>query len=146
MAVSVFAAAKRMCEISGWNVTNLQLQKILYLAHMMYLGRTNNRLISSNFEAWDYGPVVPELYHEVKKYGSKPIRTGFYGIPSIVGTCENAELEAAAKYLLSKRPSRLVDFTHRKGGAWDKNYTPGVKGLIIPDEDIISEYGDLNAV
>lgn len=145
MTVSIFSAAKKICELGNWSVTNLQLQKILYLAHMMYMGKRDGEpLVSSHFEAWDYGPVAPDLYHEFKKYGNKPIRTGFFFIEDVEeGTPECRELEMAAEHLLQHKASDLVAFTHREGGAWNKHYTPGIKGCIIPDEAILQEYKDL---
>ncbi|MFP4097405.1 MAG: Panacea domain-containing protein [Alphaproteobacteria bacterium] len=146
MTISATAAAKKICELGDWQVTNLQLQKILYLAHMVFLGNNNGKpLIGSSFEAWDYGPVVPELYHDAKKYGSKPIRMGFHSLQNISGTPEEAEIERACSSLLAKSASRLVDFTHRPGGAWDKNYVPGARGVIIPNQDILDEYRKLSS-
>lgn len=144
MTISIFSAAKKICELGDWNVSNLQLQKVLYLAHMVFMGKNNGEpLVSSKFEAWDYGPVSPDLYHAVEKYGNKPIRTGFYNAKNIDGTKEEKELTDAASYLLKQSPSRLVDFTHRKGGAWEKYYTPGVRGIAIPNEDVLAEYKEL---
>ncbi|RWO77206.1 type II toxin-antitoxin system antitoxin SocA domain-containing protein [Mesorhizobium sp.] len=66
MTLHVLSAAKHLAKQSGWSLSNLELQKILYLAHMFYLGRTGEPLVSGHFEAWDYGPVHPDLYHRVK--------------------------------------------------------------------------------
>lgn len=145
MTISTTAAARKICELGDWKVTNLQLQKILYLAHMVFMGNNDGEpLIRNNFEAWDYGPVVPDLYHEAKKYGSKPIRMGFYSFQDISNSPEEAELVRACERLLSKSPSRLVDFTHRPGGAWDRNYIPGARGVIIPNQHILEEYRELS--
>ncbi len=145
MTVSIFSAAKKICELGNWSVTNLQLQKILYLANMIYMGKNNGELlVSSHFEAWDYGPVAPDLYHEFKKYGGNPIRTGFFHIPDVKeDSPECKELQMAAKHLLFLKPGNLVAFTHRKGGAWEKHYVPGKKGIIIPSMDILEEYKGL---
>lgn len=145
MPISATAAARKICEVGDWKVTNLQLQKILYLAHMVFMGNNNGRpLIREGFEAWDYGPVVPALYHEAKKYGSKPIRMGFYSLQDISGTPEEKELEDACDALLSKSAGQLVSMTHRPGGAWDKHYSPHTRGIVIPNQDILQEYRDLS--
>ena len=146
MTISSKAAARTICELSDWKVSNLKLQKILYLAHMVFMGQNEGEpLIDESFEAWDYGPVVPSVYHEAKKYGAKPIRMGFYSQQDITGSREYKELEKACSSLLPQSPGRLVDFTHRSQGAWDKNYQPGTKGTIIPNEDILEEYIELMA-
>lgn len=56
-------------------ISNLKLQKLLYYAQGFYLALFNKRLFNSQIEAWEHGPVVPEVYHKYKKYGAR-------GIPS----------------------------------------------------------------
>lgn len=144
MTISTYEAAKKICHLGGWGVTNLKLQKVLYLAHMMFMGKNfGEPLINDNFQAWNYGPVVPELYREVRMYGNGPIRTGFYGSELIQNTKEAHEIEDACSFLLKQSASRLVDFTHRVGGAWDRNYVPGAKGVVIPNDQIMQEYKEL---
>lgn len=145
MTVSVLSAAKHLAARSGWRLSNLELQKILYLAHMFYLGRNNGQpLVSGNFEAWDYGPVHPSLYHAAKMFGSDPVGNIFHSTPDIPDGPERAILDEAYQSLGNASSSRLVSATHRTGGAWYKNYRPGVRHLTIPNEDILQEYRDLD--
>lgn len=138
--VSALAAARRMCARSDWTLTNLQLQKMLYLAQMMHLGTTGERLLNGTFEAWDYGPVLPNVYGQVKTFGSGPIRNIFYGIGDVTDEGRAKMLDEAYDQLSQKSAGQLVSITHWKNGAWARNYIPGVRGLIIPDPDIIDEY------
>jgi uncharacterized phage-associated protein len=141
MPVSPFAATRRICKRGNWNVTNLALQKILYLAHMVHMGRNDGaRLIDSQFEAWDYGPVQPNIYHKVKFAGNDPVPDVFYGAHDLDGLPEAETIDEACEFLLKKSPGELVSMTHWKAGAWAKNYRPGVRGIVIPDRDIIDEY------
>ena len=55
------------------DVSNLKLQKLLYYAQGHHLADTGQRLFKEEIEAWGHGPVVPEVYHEYKGYGSNPI-------------------------------------------------------------------------
>jgi uncharacterized phage-associated protein len=145
MTVSVLSAARYVAHRSGWTLSNLELQKILYLAHMFYLGRTNGSpLVSGNFEAWDYGPVHPDLYHRAKMFGSKPVQDIFSSNEEPKpDTPEYAILEEAYVGLGSAGPGRLVNATHRKGGAWEAAYVPGQRHCIIPNDDILREYREL---
>ena len=77
MATSSINAGKTLCELSGWRISNLRLQKLLYIAHMYHLGRTDKNLVNENFEAWQHGPVEPNLYHYVKGYGADSIGNVF---------------------------------------------------------------------
>ena len=139
MAISTFTAARRVCGRGNWQVTNLALQKILYLAQMIYMGENKMRLIDATFEAWDYGPVEPALYHKVKFFGAEPIQDIF--VPAgIDGSREAAAIDQACDFLLARSPAELVAMTHWKSGAWAKNYRPGVRGIVIPDADILEEY------
>ena len=140
MSVNSNSAARRICKRGDWGVTNLALQKILYLIHMVHLGRTGEPLIQLRFEAWDYGPVLPSLYHRVKIFGDKPIQDVFLGASSIAGTPEAAAIDEGCDWLLIKKPAELVEMTHWQNGAWAKNYVPRTRGIPIPSADIIAEY------
>ncbi|WP_410207286.1 Panacea domain-containing protein [Bradyrhizobium japonicum] len=59
MSIASSSAARHICARGNWGVTNLALQKILYMAQMVHLGRTGQRLVDAEFQAWDYGPVEP---------------------------------------------------------------------------------------
>lgn len=139
MPVSVTAAAKYICEKSGWTITQLALQKILYLAHMVHLGRASEPLVHGDFEAWDYGPVHPILYHKIKAYGSKPVPKVLYPKDEL-GPAHLATLNEACERLLKKSPGELVQNTHWENGAWAKNYSAGAKGIVISEFDIVQEY------
>lgn len=140
MTVSVFAAAKRLGEKSGWSLSNLEMQKLLYLAHMFHLGHHEEPLVSGLFEAWDYGPVHPSLYHRAKVFGSSPVENVFHSAPDLDDGTEAELLDDAVEQLSHNRPGRLVAITHWDQGAWAKNYVPGERGIVIPNEDILEEY------
>lgn len=141
--VSTFAAARRMCERSDWTVTNLELQKMLYLAQMMFMGKHDGeRLLNGTFEAWDYGPVLPVLYSQVKSFGSGPIKDVFFGVSEVKDEDRAKMLDEAYDQLSKKTAGQLVSITHWKNGAWAKHYVPGAMGVKIPDPDILQEYRD----
>lgn len=72
-------ASRYNCEKSCWRLSNLPLQKILYLAQVEYAGSfAGNRLVDAAFEAWEYDPASPDLYRKVKMFGSKPVRDVFH--------------------------------------------------------------------
>ncbi len=54
-------------------ISNLKLQKLLYYAKGYSLAILNNSFFTDSFYAWRHGPVIPDMYHEYKKYGSNPI-------------------------------------------------------------------------
>lgn len=139
MAISAISAAKALCEETGWSISNLALQKMLYIAHMLYYGRTGEPLIRDSFEAWDYGPVVPSVYHRAKAFGSDSVRNVFHGAKQIEDKRAREAIQQTVAALRDKRPGELVAITHWDGGAWAKHYTNG-RNAIIPHEDILQEY------
>lgn len=138
--ISSLTAARYMCERSDWTLTNLKLQKMLYLAQMLHLGTTEERLLNGTFEAWDYGPVLPSVYKEVKTFGGGPIRYMYVGSDKIPDDQRRKMLDDAYVQLSQKTAGQLVNITHWSGGAWAKNYKSGARGIVIPDADIIAEY------
>lgn len=57
----------------GDALTNLKLQKILYYAQAWHLALYDKPLFEDAIEAWIYGPVVPRVYRQFKKFRNQPI-------------------------------------------------------------------------
>lgn len=141
MTIPALEAAKYLCKKSGWSLSNLSLQKILYLAHMIYMGRHEGRgLINGRFEAWDYGPVQPAVYHRAKTFGSKPVGNIFHQVGDIPVDENALFLDLCLAHFGQMSPGSLVEMTHGKHGAWYKHYQPGKHGVRIPEEDMLLEY------
>jgi uncharacterized phage-associated protein len=136
-------AAQFICERGSWKVTNLALQKILYLIQMVYMGEHDGGLaFSANFQAWDYGPVEPNIYRMASMFGNEPVQNvfKFRGAKEVTDKDVLASLEEGCDFLLKKTPGQLVNMTHWKDGAWAQHYVPGAKNVTIPNADILKEY------
>ena len=133
---------KFICERGNWAVTNLQLQKILYLSYMYYMGESNGeKLTNALFEAWDFGPVEPTVYRKVRIFGANAIQDIFYGARHFkIDDARQMALMEVCDALLPLRPSALVNITHWKDGAWAHSYVPGTRGIRIFDPEIALEY------
>lgn len=140
MSVSPISAAKKLCRDSGWSLSNLKLQKLLYLAHMVHLGRTESPLIDGHFEAWDYGPVQPDVYRLVRAFGREPISDVFHQFPDVPEGTEGDTLDEILRTFGHAKPGQLVAMTHQNHGAWADHYLPGKRGTRIPDTAILEEY------
>jgi uncharacterized phage-associated protein len=140
MTVRVEDAAQHLCDRSGWKLSNLQLQKLIYMADMNFVGRHRQRLVDEDFEAWDYGPVLPSLYHKCKAFGAKAVPPIFWGAKSITGSPEAEMLDLAWEKLKGATPGQLVNTTHSQKGAWVRRYVPGAKQIKIHTADMIDEY------
>lgn len=91
-------------------ITNLKLQKVLYFAQAYYLAKLGKPLFNEKLEAWNYGPVVREVYRKLKRYGGDPI----------ISKEDKSTLAEEDKEVLKKvwdtfgsySASRLVDIVH----------------------------------
>ena len=73
LAVAIANSFLDIAESAGAPVDPMKLQKLVYFGHGWYLGYEARALSAENAQAWRWGPVFPELYHEVKRWGSGPI-------------------------------------------------------------------------
>lgn len=140
--MTTIAAAKTFWSLCDGDVSNLKLQKLIYLAHMLELGAGRGPLASREFEAWDYGPVEPDLYHKLKAYGSNTIPDIFGGTVYSESDQEFVSIKDVADQLGAVPAARLVSITHWDGGAWSRHYISGARGVKIPDVDILAEYNE----
>jgi uncharacterized phage-associated protein len=142
VALLTSVAAKTAGEARGWTLSNLELQKLLYIAHMIHLGREQAPLVNETFEAWDYGPVLPSLYRQAKMFGKHPVKDIFYAEVAPVSSPEGKTIRDVAEFLASKPAAELIAITHWSKGAWAKHYQKGVRNIRIPNPDILQEYQD----
>lgn len=78
MAYSAFAIANAFVHraIQGHlpNLTPMKLQKLMYFAQAWHIkGTQGTPLLDDHFARWQYGPVIPAIYHEFKAFGYMPI-------------------------------------------------------------------------
>ena len=55
----------------------MKLIKFAYIAQGSALAAYKKCLFRETIEAWKYGSVVPDLYHNLKKYGDNTVRVPF---------------------------------------------------------------------
>lgn len=138
--MTTFRAAKTIYDMKSGKVTNLSLQKLLYLSHMVHLGTESAPLASNKFQAWDYGPVEPELYHKLKAYGASHVPDIFSAQPYLSNDQEYVSIKTVMDQLRDASSRKLVAITHWDNGAWAKHYRRGTRGIVIPDSDILEEF------
>lgn len=120
-AANYFIDASKSEGEEGEGVSNLKLQRLLYLAQMVALREQGEPLFDGDFEAWDCGPVVPCVYRAFKDNKGKSIRVAY-------GDFDHARLSARDRDLLTRvyRYFRqysaygLANLTHKSGHPWDQ--------------------------
>ncbi|GAB2799174.1 hypothetical protein GCM10027040_27800 [Halomonas shantousis] len=143
MAISAMQAAKAACQMSGWDLSNLQLHKLLYIAHMLYSGTHEGEPLihDEDFQAWDYGPVLPSVYRQCSAFGSSKIRNVFnHVLPDPSADDEYEFIQDVLKQFGDTHPYKLVELTHEPDSAWAHTYIPGVRNMPISHAEVLDEY------
>ncbi|WP_143429040.1 type II toxin-antitoxin system antitoxin SocA domain-containing protein, partial [Helicobacter sp. 13S00401-1] len=65
----------QLTDLSGCKSSNLQLQKIIYFVNLKHIKDKGSFLIDEPFEAWQFGPVVEEVYREYYLWSGLAIYT-----------------------------------------------------------------------
>lgn len=77
MARNAIDIANRIVSLSqpdyGDVISNLKLQKLLYYVQGFSIAMNDIPIFNEDIYAWQYGPVVQEVYHHFKKYGNSGI-------------------------------------------------------------------------
>lgn len=120
------------------DITPLQLMKLVYLAHGWMLGAHGRHLIKESIEAWQYGPVIPELYHKTKKFRSSPVQFPIENTDLDFDKDEKELLNQVYKVYVDWSGLKLSALTHLKGSPWDmvwesKDHDPVISNDIIMD-------------
>ena len=116
-------------------VSNISINKLLYIAQGLSLAKTGKPLFSNQIEAWDKGPVIQRIYHEYKKYADGPIPKQEYTLDSLNDDEQDILLETVARYGMYSA-SDLIKLTHAKDTPWALHYLPNVKEVPIPQDEI----------
>ena len=111
------------CDEYGDGMTNMRLNKLLFFAQGHYFARTGNPLFEDEFEAWDYGPVVSDIYKRYKNYGRKPISNIDSSYDSEAFTPDEMEvlLDVAREYG-KYSTSELVNISHSDNSPWATSF------------------------
>jgi len=142
-------------------LTQMQLQKLAFIANGWNVVINGEPLIGETPQAWDYGPVYPELYDHTKYFGKAMIGrqinplddqiAGFFG--NRQSNCPDyaAELSTREKAVIDHVWNRygrlsgiaLSRLTHQPGTPWFEAYTREGKSSPISQELIEMHYGEL---
>lgn len=128
-------------------LTPLQVIKLVYIAHGFSLAIFNEPLLSEPPQAWQYGPVVPSLYHAVKSYGANPITGAIPDDMDPQDLSANARELIAAVYRAYGHLSgiQLSNMTHQQNTPWSLTWNAAGKNSVIPNELIQTHYRELRA-
>jgi len=134
---------------TGVPLSLMQLIKLVYIAHGWHRGYFSENLINDAVQAWQYGPVIPDLYRKLKHYGRSKIDSPIEGFPPIQ-QCKLpsphtlALLDRVWDQYSSRDGIQLSALTHQQGTPWDEVWNSrggsDYYGAIIPNDLIDAHY------
>lgn len=142
------------------DLTQMQLQKLVYIAHGWYLAIHNEPLVGQQPEAWDYGPVYPELWGALKHHGRLPVGKKIMKSDCLFWGFDDDQTDSEVVASLTEQEEELIDrvykiysdyrayklsaLTHEDDTPWHKVYMQqGKKRGLIPNELIKEHFIEL---
>lgn len=137
-----------------YGVSNLKLQKLLYFVQAFFLINDCPPCFDEKIEAWDFGPVVPEIYREYKRYGGMDIPTIDYYVKfdkkniwnteriyyeDIISDDDKEMIQAVVDKFAYCSATFLVNLTHNQD-PWINAYVNGQRNEITKED--IKRYFD----
>ena len=120
-------------------ITNLQLQKLLYLSYGEYFLIGGETLPYLQFEAWKMGPVIREIYNRCRSYGYSSIESlvSYDGSFYVSRDAESVDI-AIAKYAAKLSIHHSLIFIDRSSGPNQSGCLAGDLWSIPAGKDRIS--------
>ena len=124
-------------EYDNKNITHLKLQKLLYFAQGLCLGKYGEKLYDEKIEAWRHGPVCPTVYQKFKHKSYYDIKLSefsgnFNNIK--VGSEAYIVVEKVWEFLGGLSGPQLESITYQET-PWQEAIMKGFN-IEIPEEDI----------
>lgn len=132
-----------LAEEASCSLTNMQLQKLVYIANGFHLGFTEKPLTYNNCHAWQFGPVIPSLYKALQHFGNGHV-TG-----RLEADDDSIPADSHAANIIKKvwesyghiSGRKLSAITHIPGSPWQKTWErDNNKFGVIPIETIAEYY------
>lgn len=158
---SVEIANEFLKRAPGQNLTQMQAQKLAYIAHGWNLAINGEPLIGEDVKAWPYGPVYPDLYEHTQFFGREPIRrlitpddakiARFFGegrsnaapYKGAISAKESAVIDQVWRRYGSLSAIRLSELTHQPNTPWFRAFRNNGQGATLPEDEIRAHYLEL---
>jgi uncharacterized phage-associated protein len=117
-AIAVANEFLDLAKDDGSLITPMKLLKLVYFAQGWSLGLRRRPLFNDSVQAWEYGPVVPAVYHEFKHNGSSPIieKADSYGFT--LAQADKALLRRVWEVYGQYPAADLSKMSHDPAGPW----------------------------
>ncbi len=140
MAVPAWVVAEHILWLRrDRSTTQFQLQKLIYIAHGWSLGITGCPLVLDPIFAWDYGPVILDIWHRYRAYDDRPITLQVVDRSDFL-TDDQADLISAVVDAYDCTFQELFAITHHKSTPWSQVMRTEGRNAQISDDLIAAHY------
>lgn len=141
MAYNVLDISKFIINYSNrknYNIQMLKLQKLLYFVQAYFICNTKKKCFKEKIEAWEFGPVIPEVFEEYKQFGNADIPANSFDEKEISKT-HRKMIKDVIKEFKDHSITQVTKITQNQT-PWQKAYKPNEKNEITPES--IKEFFD----
>ena len=125
----------------GKELTNIDLQKIVYFLHGHHIKKYGVPMVRDEFEAWTYGPVHRVIYDSFKSYNDTaidgratafdPVRRQRKELPCLSEPKAIAIAKEFLDHYLKIPTFDLVELTHGQGSPWSKTVEASQNKVLV---------------
>ena len=137
-----------------YTIDNYKLNKLVYFAYGYSLAILDKEIFGESIQAWRYGPVIPSIYHEFKRFGVDYIKE-----PAIHFSETNRKRTVPKVDPKDKKTINILEtiyqkygscskedfkkMIHRKNSPWEICYLEGKDYVVIDKREIKRYFKDL---
>lgn len=132
------------------DISNMKLNKLVYFAQVMHVCAYKKALYSEDTRAWDYGPIIPQLYRLLKPFGgiafsllNSTITEAFRNRNVVEITDQRAisSINSIWEALKDLSAGELSRITHRPESPWSEVYAKTPYAIISLELMYLKRFG-----
>ena len=98
-------------------VNSIKLQKLVYISYGWCWALLGRELFEDEIQAWEYGPIIPAVWHVCKDQGLE-IKTPLKIQESSLDKDTKGLLDVVYEVYVKQESARIVKITHALGTPW----------------------------
>jgi uncharacterized phage-associated protein/DNA-binding XRE family transcriptional regulator len=110
----------------NFDISNLKINKLLFFVEKAIVEMMGGRIFDWPVQAWQHGPVYPQLYHRYSSFGRDTIKEPNNNVvlAPAIAKIVNKTLDKYIEYSAKK----LEDMSHKES-EWSSVYVEGVRNI-----------------
>ena len=129
----------RRARSEGRTLSIMSVLKLTYIAHGWHLEMRKAPLFRNKIEAWQRGPVIPDVYSAFRRQGVHVTELDM-SYPPILNPYDDGFLEQIYSSYGRLDPFQLSEMTHEPGGPWERASKRGGHYAPMNDDEIRQHY------